>query len=146
MNENLKSTKGKEERGYYVHGVKDTYEDNSMISNWVNVHTHGLEKYGLTNISIVAPEDDTRLSKVIYTVADMMKDGERFDLNITHFIDRPDGSCEFKFKMLPTKCYGEDTIRLILPDPVTNKFFDEDNMKSVYCLQITSIFEEYENK
>ena len=133
------------ERGYCVHAIKDVYKANPLISNWCNVHTHGLEAYNLTNISIVAPIDDDRLANVIYAVADMMKDGEEFVLNGTHSIDRPDGTCKFKFRMLKTKCFGEDTIRIILPDPITNKFFDEDGMESVYCLQQTAFFEQCEN-
>lgn len=134
-------------RGYYVHGVKDVYKNNPLISNWVNVHTHGLENYNLTNISIVAPEDDDRLSKIIYTVADMMVSGEQFDLGMTHYIDRPDGTCEFKFKMLPTTCFGEDSIRLVLTYPGTDKFFeDEDNIESIYCLQAANIFSCCETK
>lgn len=134
------------ERGYCVHAVEGTYKNNPLISNWLNVHTHGLEDYNLTNISIVAPEDDARLTEVIYTVADMMKNGEEFILNATHFIDNPDGSCKFKFKMLPTKCFGEDTIRLILPDPETNDFFnDEDGEEGIYCLQKTVLFEHCED-
>ena len=127
-------------RGYWVHGVKDVYADNPMIENWVNVHTHGLENYGLTNISIVAPKDDTRLSYLIYTVADMMKNGEVFQPNATHFIDDANGECIIKFKMLFTTCFGEYTYRLILPDPITNKFSNEDNYESIYCLQETYIF------
>lgn len=145
MNEVLKDLKNKEERGYFVHAVKDLYKDNYLISNWVNVHTHGLEKHGLTNISIVAPINDNRLSNVIYTVADMMMKGEEFILNATHFVDKPDGTCDFKFRLLPTKCFGEDTLRIILPDIKTNEFFtDENGIEGIYCLQHTTIFESHE--
>ena len=130
----------RKERDYFAHGVIDVYKKNPLISNWVNVHTHGLEKHNLTNISIVAPKDDDRLEYLIYTVADMMIKGEEFDPSITHYIDRPDGTCIVKFRMLPTKCFGEDSIRLILPDTITNKFSNEDNMESIYCLQEADIF------
>jgi hypothetical protein len=144
-NENERIKKERETRGYTVHGVKDLYKNNPLISNWVNVHTHGLEEYGLTNISIVAPEDDDRLSNVIYTIADMMMKGEEFILNATHFMDKPDGTCDFKFRLLPTKCFGEDTLRIILPDPDTNEFFiDKNGIEGIYCLQRTVIFEPHE--
>ena len=132
-NENERMKKEKETRGYTVHGVKDLYKDNYLISNWVNVHTHGLEDHGLTNISIVAPKDDNRLCHVIYTIADMMMDGEEFDLRATHFMDEPDGTC--------------DTIRIILPDPDTNEFFtDKNGIEGIYCLQRTTIFESNEKE
>lgn len=144
-NENERMTKEKENRGYTVHGIKDLYKDNYLISNWVNVHTHGLEDHGLTNISIVAPEDDDRLCHVIYTIADMMMDREEFDLRATHFMDKSDGTCDFKFRLLPTKCCGEDTLRIILPDPDTNEFFaDKNGIEGIYCLQRTTIFESCE--
>ena len=135
----------KSERGYCVHAVAGVYKDNPMISNWVNVHTHGLEEHGLNNISIVAPKDDNRLAHVIYTIADMMMDGEEFILNATHFIDKSDGTCDFKFRLLPTKCFGEDTLRMILPDPETNEFFtDKNGIEGIYCLQRTTIFKSSE--
>jgi hypothetical protein len=135
----------RKDRGYTVHGVTDLYKDNYLISNWVNVHTHGLEDHGLTNISIVAPEDDDRLTHVIYTIADMMMDGEEFILDATHFMDKSDGTCDFKFKLLPTKCFGEDTLRIILPNPETNEFFtDKNGIEGIYCLQRTTIFESSE--
>lgn len=144
-NETERMNKEKKERGYTVHGVCDAYKDNYLISNWVNVHTHGLEEHGLTNISIVAPENDTRLAHIIYTIADMMINGEEFILNATHFIDKPDGTCDFKFRLLKTKCYGEDTLRIILPDPDTNDFFtDKNGIEGIYCLQRTTIFESSE--
>lgn len=134
------------EKGYYVHAVKDLYKQNPSISNWVNVHTHGLEKYGLTNISIVAPKDDKRLADIIHTVATMMVEGEYFEPNpaIVHYIDRPDGTCRFKFKIFPTECFGEDSWRLVLTDPDTNKFWYEDDSDSIYALQITPLFHQYE--
>lgn len=135
----------RKEMGYYAHGVIDTYEKNPLIHNWINVHTHGLERYGLTNISIVAPKDDKRLSEIIYTVADMMLEGEEFDPEITHYIDEPDGTCRFKFRMMPCKCWGEDSFRLILTDTDTNLFSDEDGLESIYCLQETTLFEDIEN-
>lgn len=133
-------------RGYCIHAVEDVYSDNYLIEDWVNVHTHGLEQYGLTNISIVAPKDDTRLAYLIYTVADMMKDGEIFQPNITHYIDDLNGICIVKFRMLFTTCFGEYTYRLILPDPKTDKFANEDNLESIYCLQEADIFACHEDK
>lgn len=143
-NENERMKKEKEDRGYTVHGVKDLYKNNYLISNWVNVHTHGLENYGLTNISIVAPEDDERLFNVIYTIADAMKGGEEFSFETIHIMF-VDDKYKFKFYLIPAKCFGEDTLRIILPDPDTNEFFiDKNGIEGIYCLQRTTIFENSE--
>lgn len=143
--------KDMDKRGYCVHAITDVYKDNPLISNWINVHTHGLEKYGVINVSIVAPEDDDRLAHVIYTVADMMKDGEVFDLDAIHVMYNPDETIDFIFTFLRTKCFGEDTLRIVLPDIKTKEFFNYedyedlfDNCENEYCLQRTEIFNEYE--
>lgn len=141
-----KEKEDKEKYGFYVHAVKEVYKDNYLISDWVNIHTHGLEEYGLTNISVVAPKEDSRLFYIIYTVGKMMKNGEYFDPKITHYIDDCNGNCIVRFRMLSTKCFGEDTIRLILPDPVTDKFYNEDDGESIYCLQYANIFDFLEEK
>ena len=126
---------------FNIHAVTEVYENNPLISNWINYHTHGMEKYGLTNLSIVAPKEDKRPGNVLNTIGEMMIDGEEFLPWMTHSMDNEDGKVIFRFRMLPTTCFAEETIRIILSDPDTGKFWDEDDYDSVYCLQKACIFE-----
>lgn len=134
-----------------IHCVTDTYKNNPLISNMVNFHTHGLTKHNLTELSVVTLLDvysAEKVTKMINTVASMMIDGEDFidsyPFGATHYIDNPDGTNAFKFKLLPTTCYGEETLRMILPDR-NGEFFNPYNEDQTldpieFSLQETTLF------
>lgn len=128
---------------YTIHAVSGVYENVPVLgSRWMNYHTHGLEKYDLTNLSIVVPyEENERPQEILNAVADMMINGELFDSDVIHCIDDEDGNTKYKFGIKETTCFGEETVRLILTDPVTNDFEND----SEYALQLLAdVFENEE--
>ena len=121
-----------------IHAVTGTY----MTDTLINLHTHGLKRHGLTDLSMII---DTRVCSVeqagtmINTVANMMVKGESFVPEIIHYIDKPDGTNDFKFYLKQCKCFDEDSLRMIIPDK-NGKFLwelkeDEDLEPSVLNFQ-----------
>ena len=107
--------KKENKRDWIVHVVPDVYDNSPLLEGMINYHTHGLEEYGLTNLSVIM--DNTYSTEIIgnfiNTVADMMVDGEVFSKDFIHSFD---SEFPFLFKMYETTCFGEKTIRLILSD------------------------------
>lgn len=135
-----------------IHAVVDTYNNNPLLDGMVNLHTHGLAAHGLTELSaITVPEaySPKEVMSILNDIGYMMVNGETFDVNpnVTHYIDNPDGSIVCKFKLMPAKCFGEDTIRVILAD-LDGKFFDgETNLNPPqFALLHTYLFETEEDK
>lgn len=120
--------KNKNKIDWVIHVIQDAYEGNDLLAGMMNFHTHGLEKYGLTNISAIVMTsiyDANEVGRRLNTIARMMvKNPNEFDVRITHYIDKEDDSTDFKFRMLPTVCFGEKTIRIIFPDK-NNHFLGE---------------------
>lgn len=114
-----------------IHMIPDVYENSILLHGFTNYHTHGLEKHGLTNLSVIMDDtyDSKTIASLINTVAEMMIDGEEFAIGCTHYIDN---AFDFCFEMKETLCFGEPTIRLIVFDK--NKLNEED-MKITYMLQ-----------
>lgn len=113
-----------------------------MIKDWVNYHTHGLSEYGLIELSVVCPEiNDTRPYEVINRIGDMMLSGEVFEPDGVHYINDNNDVTICKFMLKETTCFGEPTLRIVLPDLETNMFI----LDSPYDMQDLDIFAEYEN-
>lgn len=139
---------------WVIHATSDVYKRNKLIKNMVNFHTHGLEKHGCTNLSVVTLLDVYPAEKVavmINTVGRLMVNGDKFDVDRIHNILDNDGNLKFRFWLIKAKCFGEDTLRMILPDR-NGKFFskdmveDEDLDPVEFELQHTPLFEYEENR
>ena len=129
-------------RPFIIHGVTDQYKDNPMIKDWVKYHTHGLSEHGLTELSVVCPDiNDTRPYEIINRIGDMMLSGEVFEPDCVHYIDDTNNVTICKFMLKPTTCFGEPTLRIVLPDLESNMFI----LDSPYDMQDLDIFTEYEN-
>lgn len=129
-------------RPFIIHGVKDQYKDNPTIKDWVNYHTHGLSDHGLTELSVVCPDiSDFRPCELINLIGDMMLNGEKFEFDKIHCIDNTNNVIICNFRLKSTTCFGEPTLRIVLPDRETNMF----SLDSPYALQELDIFTEYEN-
>ena len=114
---------------WIIHAVTDAYEKNPLLKGMINMHTHGLEDLGLTELSvIVIPEtyEIKAIGNLINDIGKMMAEGDVFEsgFNQLHYIYNEDGEEEVKFKLIETTCYGEKSLRIILPD-LNGKFFDE---------------------
>ena len=141
-NKYAKTTTTANTRPFVINGVKDQYKDNPVIKDWVNYHTHGLSDYGLTELSVVCPDiSDFRPCEFINLVGDMMLKGETFELDSIHCIDNTNNVTICKFMLKSTTCFGEPTLRIVLPDRETDMF----SLDSPYTLQNLEIFAEYEN-
>lgn len=132
-----------------IHCIPEQYTENPLIKDMVNFHTHGLKgHYNLTELSVVTLLDvysAEEVGRMINTVAYMMVNGEEFVPYATHYIDKEDGTNDFKFKLLPATCYGEDTLRMILPDRNGEFYnpYDEDQVLDPieFSLQGTTLFQ-----
>ena len=71
----------------------------------------------------------------------MMLRGETFELDSIHCIDNTNNVIICKFMLKSTTCFGEPTLRIVLPDRETGMF----SLDSPYTLQNLEIFAEYEN-
>ena len=72
----------------------------------------------------------------------MMIGGEKFDLDRTHAIEDGHGISIYKFKLKPTTCFGDKSLRIIIPDKDTDMFIDD----SPYAMQSLDIFEDLINE
>lgn len=127
---------------FTIHAVTGVYDENPMLTGWVNYHTHGLVNYGLTELSIVCPNtNDTRPTKILNSVGGMMINGEEFDVDAVHCIDSGNIT-RYRFELMKTTCFGEESIRIILSDINSLELREPD---SVYTMQVLDIFTEYEN-
>ena len=110
-----------------IHGVVEQYDDNPLLKGMINLHTHGLTKHGLTELSAIVPEgySYTKVTSMINDIGELMVNSEKFDIGFdtVHYVDKPDGTIEYTFKLIPVKCFGEDSLRIILPD-YNGRFFD----------------------
>lgn len=71
----------------------------------------------------------------------MMLNGAKFELDKIHCIDNTNNVTICNFRLKSTTCFGEPTLRIVLPDRETNMF----SLDSPYVLQGLDIFAEYEN-
>lgn len=125
-----------------IHAVTDVYDDSIVLCGMTNYHTHGLKKYGLTELSVIMDDtyDSNTVASFMNDVAMMMIDGEEFAHDYFHFID----NCEafpYRFGLKKTTCFGEPTIRLIMFDR-NNKLIPSD--KNKLALQTMDLFAFYE--
>ena len=128
---------------FVIHGVIDAYKGKPIINNWVNYHTHGLSDYGLTELSIVCPDaKDPRPYEIINIVGRMMISGEKFNPDLTHAIEDGHGIPIYRFRLKPTTCFGDKSLRIIIPDKDTDMFIDD----SPYAMQSLDIFEDLINE
>lgn len=140
---------------WIIHGVKDVYDRNPLIKGMVNFHTHGLENHGCKNLSVVTMlevYDQFEVIKMINTVGRLMVDGDKFEVNRIHNIWDENGNLEFKFWLIKAKCFGEKTLRMVLPDR-NGKFVSKELLKSEeeldpiqFELQHTPLFERCEKR
>lgn len=79
-----------------------------------NIHTHGLEKFGLMNLMTLT-DNPKVASYMIRSVANLMVDGEKFDPDILHWIDEDDKTSILNFTIEGTRRnYDEDSLYLDL--------------------------------
>jgi hypothetical protein len=95
---------------WIVHAIP---EENGKIC----LHTHGLNKRGLTELSVLDTEDIytvEEMTAMINNIVCMMIEGEEFivEPKLLHVIDDVNGKPKFKFRMSYAECYGEKTTRL----------------------------------
>lgn len=140
------------------HCVTDVYEKHPIITKMINYHTHGLEKLGLRNLSVVVLNGEythkeiyDMFELIVYMMMDsncplILIDNNKYQISAEDASDNTE--YEYIFITKFTTCFGEDTVRLILPDR-DGKFLkdtpsDEYLNPWEYETQYTNLFELYE--
>lgn len=94
-------------------------------------------------LSIVCPDaKDPRPYEIINIVGRMMISGEKFNPDLTHAIEDGHGIPIYRFKLKPTTCFGDKSLRIIIPDKDTDMFIDN----GPYAMQSFDIFEDLINE
>jgi len=108
---------------WIIHGVCD--------GQFVNFHTHGMEKYGHMDFQMVLPYPHKELCRIINTFGLKVQDGERFkDGDLVKGIYE---ECDVRLNEFEET--GRTVLRIIVPDKY-NHFPDEVGCEYPYTIQI----------
>lgn len=102
-----------------IHAVLQNEDATLKFPYLVDYHTHGLEKHGLKNLCMFFDYGDNGLTnaELINTIAEMMINGEKFNLNRCHAIDGGIGTpILFKFYLEKKIWHGEEMLQIVVLD------------------------------
>ena len=107
---------------WIIHGV--------CGGEFVNFHTHGLERYGHKDFQMVLPYPHHELCRILNTFGDQVRDGKRFQ----------DGDCiqgiyeDCEVQIREFEETGRTVLRVIVPDK-NNRFPEEAGCEYPYTIQ-----------
>lgn len=108
---------------HYVFGETDR-------KGHVNIHTHGMEKYGHLNFQIVLPIEQGLAKNLLNNICSRVQNGEKFTDGI--YDDLLMNGYKVKLKTVDFR--DEKLIRYILPDS-KNRFPEDTGCEEPYCYQ-----------
>lgn len=112
---------------WIIHAVTDAYEHVDSLSGLVNLHTHGLEKYGMKNLSTVVEFDHIEpVSEIMNNLArQMIEDGEFEPECVYTQYNEDETEIDFCFTVVESYDFGEPTLRIVFEN-------DEGNFVSIF--------------